>query len=141
MMKDSEDTLINHDGIVKENSGKSVIVSISASSACSGCHARGTCSTFGNEEKMIEVEGKYNVKPGDTVTVMMMQSMGYKALFLGYILPFISVLLTLITLISLDFRELTAGLASLAVLIPYYLILAFFRKRINEKFTFTLKVQ
>lgn len=140
-MKDPEDVVINHDGIVKENCGKSVIVTISTSSACSGCHAKGSCNTFGNEEKMIEVEGSYNVKPGDNVTVMMMQSMGYKALFLGYILPFFSVLATLITLISLNIRELTAGLVSLAVLIPYYFILALFRKKINEKFTFTLKVQ
>lgn len=139
-MKDPENVIIDHDGIVKENSGKSVTISISATSACSGCHARGTCSTFGSEEKIIEVNGSYNVKPGETVTVRMMQSMGFRALILGYVLPFISVVTVLVALISLDFTELTAGLISLGVLLPYYFILFLFRKRINEKFTFTLKV-
>ena len=32
-----------------------------------------------------------------------------------------------------------AGLGAIAILIPYYLALYFFRKRINRKFTFSLK--
>ena len=130
---------IDHEGIVQKADEKSVIVSISAASACSGCHAEGSCTLSGKEEKIIEVSGRYNVKPGDTVTILMKQSMGYAALFLGYLLPLISVIAILIILISLKVPELVAGLTSLAILIPYYLILYFFRKRINEKFTFTLK--
>jgi sigma-E factor negative regulatory protein RseC len=140
-MNDPGEVVINHDGIVRENSGKSVTVSISASSACSGCHAKGTCSTFGSEEKMIVVDGTYDVLPGENVTVVMAQSTGYKALFLGYIFPFVSVIAVLVTLISIETPELTAGLVSLAVLIPYYLILSCFRNRIKEKFSFTLKIQ
>jgi sigma-E factor negative regulatory protein RseC len=130
---------IDHEGIVQKADEKSVIVSISAASACSGCHAEGSCTLSGKEEKIIEVSGRYNVKPGDTVTILMKQSMGYAALFLGYLLPLTSVIAILIILISLKVQELVAGLTSLAILIPYYLILYFFRKRINEKFTFTLK--
>jgi sigma-E factor negative regulatory protein RseC len=130
---------INHEGIVQKSDDKSVIVSISAASACSGCHAEGSCTLSGKEEKIIEVTGSYNVKPGDTVTIVMKQSMGFAALFLGYVLPLISVVAFLIIFISLNFTELVAGLASLAILIPYYIILFFFRKRINKKFTFTLK--
>jgi sigma-E factor negative regulatory protein RseC len=140
-MRNHDEVVINHDGIVRENSGKSVIVSISASSACSGCHAKGTCNTFGSEEKMVVVDGSYNVQPGDNVTVVMAESTGYKALLIGYIFPFISVITVLITLISIDTPELTAGLLSLTVLIPYYLILSLFRNRIKEKFSFTLKIQ
>jgi sigma-E factor negative regulatory protein RseC len=65
--------------------------------------------------------------------------MGYAALVLGYLLPLVSVVITLIVLISLKFPELFAGLISLAILIPYYTVLYFFRNRINKKFTFTLK--
>jgi sigma-E factor negative regulatory protein RseC len=130
---------IKHEGIVQKNDDKSVVVSISSFSACSGCHAEGSCTLSGKEEKIIEVSGRYNVKPGDTVTILMKQSIGYAALLLGYILPLISVILILILLICLKVPELVAGLISIAVLIPYYIILSFFRKRINEKFTFTLK--
>jgi len=132
--------IINHKGIVKRNDGKSVVVMISVTSACSGCHAEGLCTLSGKEDKIIEVDGRYDVKPGDQVTILMKQSMGYVALFLGYVFPVITVIAALITLISLKVSELTSGLISLSILIPYYTILYFFRKRINEKFTFKLKV-
>jgi len=66
--------------------------------------------------------------------------MGYIALFLGYIFPGIAVITVLITMISLKISELYAGLTSLAILVPYYIILYFIRERINKKFTFKLKV-
>jgi len=130
---------INHDGIVQRADVNSVTVSIISSSACSGCHAEGSCSMSGKEEKIIEVRGKYNVSAGDHVVVLMKQSMGYTALFLGYLLPLLIVIITLIILISVKIPELSAGLISLAVLVPYYSALWFLRNRINEKFTFTLK--
>jgi sigma-E factor negative regulatory protein RseC len=132
---------INHEGIVQKADDKAAIVTISAATACSGCHAEGSCTLSGKEEKIIEVAGNYNVKPGDRVTILMKQSMGYAALFFGYLLPLISVIFTLVILISINLNELSAGLISLAMLIPYYFILYLFRKRINEKFTFMLKVQ
>ncbi|MEI6048502.1 MAG: SoxR reducing system RseC family protein [Bacteroidota bacterium] len=139
-MKDSGNiTTINHEGIVRKIDKKSAIVIISATSACSGCHAEGSCTLSGKEEKIIEVSGSYNVKPGDTVTILMKQSMGYAALFLGYLFPLISVVVILIILISMKVPELSAGLISLGMVIPYYIILYLFRRRINEKFTFTLK--
>jgi positive regulator of sigma E activity len=131
---------INHEGIVQKIDEKSVTVSISATSACSGCHVEGSCTLSGKEEKIIEVFGTYDVRLGETVTILMKQSMGYAALILGYILPLILVILILAVLINLKVPELIAGLSSLAILIPYYIILYLFRKQINEKFTFTLKV-
>jgi sigma-E factor negative regulatory protein RseC len=132
--------IINHDGIVQRNEGNAVIVSISSASACSGCHAEGSCTMSGKEEKIIEIYGKYNVKPGDLVTILMKQSMGYSAIFLGYVLPFILVITVLIVMVSLKVPELLSGLTSIAILLPYYIALYTFRKRLNAKFTFTLKV-
>lgn len=139
-MKDSESLPINHAGIVKQNSGKSVTVSISATSACSGCHAKGSCNMLGVEEKLVEINGSYNVSEGDIVTILMKQSLGYRALLFGYVLPFLLILVTLITMSSMNFSELSTGLVSLATLLPYYSILFVFRKKVNEKFTFSLKV-
>jgi sigma-E factor negative regulatory protein RseC len=132
--------IINHEGIVQRNEGNTVTVSISSVSACSGCHAEGSCTMSGKEEKIIEVIGKYSVKPGDRVTILMKQSMGFFALLLGYVFPFLTVIAVLIIMISLKFPELTSGLISIAILIPYYAVLYFFRNNINTKFTFTLKV-
>jgi sigma-E factor negative regulatory protein RseC len=132
--------IINHEGVVLSNNGSTVIISISSEPACSGCHAEGSCSLSGKEKKTIEVQGKYEVKSGEQVTILMKQSMGYIALFLGYLLPGIAVVTVLITMISIKVPELFAGLISLAILLPYYILLFFLRARIDKKFTFTLKV-
>ncbi|OFY40862.1 MAG: hypothetical protein A2Z69_01715 [Bacteroidetes bacterium RBG_13_44_24] len=130
---------IEHEGIVKSSDKKSVTVSIISSSACTGCHAEGICSLSGREEKTVEIPGIYKVVPGESVTVLMKQSSGFAAVFLGYVLPLILVVAMLIILASISAPELTAGLGAIAILIPYYLALYFFRKRINRKFTFSLK--
>ena len=130
---------IEHEGIVKSSDHKSVKVSITSSSACSGCHAESICSLYGNEQRIVEVPGDYNVAPGESVKVIMKQSSGYKAVLLGYVLPLILVIMVLILLAAFSFPELTAGLASISILIPYYTLLYLLKKRINRKFTFMLK--
>jgi sigma-E factor negative regulatory protein RseC len=131
---------INHDGIVLSNDGNNVTISISSASACSGCHAEGSCSLSGKEDKIIEVHGRYNVITGEPVTILMKQSMGFKALFLGYIFPGITVIVVLIILNSMNVSELLSGVISISMLLPYFTLLYIFRERINKKFTFTLKV-
>jgi len=130
---------IEHDGIVQKSDNKTITVKISSESACSGCHAEGSCSLSGREEKIVEITGEYNFNPGDNVTVLMKKSMGYAALLLGYVFPLIIVIAVLVVLIMSSVPEAAAGLGSIASLIPYYFMLWFFRKRINNKFTFTIK--
>jgi len=130
---------IEHEGVVQKSDNSSVIVRILSAPACAGCHAEGSCSLSGVKEKMVEVKGSYNVSPGENVTVLMKRSMGYTALFLGYIIPLILLIIILIILISLSLPEAAAGLGSLGILGIYYLLLYFFRDRIGNKFVFTIK--
>lgn len=132
--------IICHKGRVQNTDNNSVRVLITAKSACSGCHAENGCTLSGTEEKVIEVSGIYNVKAGDEVTVYMKQSTGYTALLLAYVIPLVIVIFSLIILIMLKMQELTAGLLSIAMLIPYFTILFLFRKRINNNFIFTLNL-
>ncbi|HLN19786.1 MAG TPA: SoxR reducing system RseC family protein [Bacteroidales bacterium] len=138
-MKGSERAIINHPGTVSDNTGSSLFVTISTSSACSGCHAKSSCNMFGSENRIVEVKGNYDFKTGQSVNVLMEQSMGYTALLYGYLLPFVILLSTLIIMIAAGFSELTAGVSSLVILAPYYMMVYFFRKRINEKFIFKIK--
>ncbi|MFZ0281920.1 MAG: SoxR reducing system RseC family protein [Bacteroidales bacterium] len=130
---------IQHDGIVQKVGDNSVLVTISSSSACSGCHAEGLCSISGKEEKTINVDGKYKVSPGDQVTVLMKQSMGYKAIVLSYLIPVVLVIACLLIMASLGVQELTSGLGSIAILVPYFFLLYLFRRKISKSFMFTLK--
>jgi len=130
---------IQHDGKVRKVDGNSVLVSITSNSACSGCHAEGLCGISGKEEKIIDIKGSYNVSPGDSVTVMMEQSTGYKAVVLSYLVPLAIVVASLIVCNILSFNELISGLISISLLAPWYMILYLFRNKINRSFTFTLK--
>jgi sigma-E factor negative regulatory protein RseC len=140
MSAQSVNTSIEHDGIVESSENGIITVKISQVSACTGCHAEGYCSLSGKEEKQINIPGNYDFSKGDRVIVQMKQSTGFKALFLSYILPLIILLMVLIILISVRTPELTAGLAAISVLMPYYFIIWLLRNKINKTISFNIKV-
>ncbi len=131
-----------HPGIVQAIEQSMIRVSILSKSACGSCNVKGLCSLSESEEKTIDIYGAQNTGSfaiGDKVEVIMQSSKGMKAMFLGYILPFILVFLTLILLISFTGNEMLAGLISLAVLAPYYILLYFFGSVLKKTFSFTLR--
>lgn len=113
----------------------SLIVSVINQSACSSCHAKGACSTADIQEKEIEINQFVNAySPGQEVILAFGYSKGYAAVFYGYLLPFILVLAVLISFNVLSGNELAGGLASLVILVPYYLILYLFRHKMKKVF-------
>lgn len=130
---------IEHPGIIQHIEGSTARVGFVAQSACTTCHARGACSVAGMEEKSVDVIHNGTVKTGENVMVVLKQSLGYKALLLGYLFPFLIVLLSLILLTSLSDNEALAGIYSLVLLIPYYLVIFFLRKKIRREFSFTIR--
>lgn len=130
---------IEHPGIVRDTDDRSVIVTITSQTACSGCHAEGSCGISGKEEKIIEVSGHYNVSPGDRVVVIMKRTMGYAAIIYGYFIPALLFVAALVTLASFSVGELATGLSALGIMAFYYFALYLFRERLNSKFTFSIK--
>ena len=76
--------------------------------------------------------------PKEKVRVVLAQSLGFRALFLGYILPFLLVLTALLIASATVVSELVAGLISLSVLLPYYIGLKLFRGKLDRQFSFFL---
>ncbi len=130
---------IQHEGTVQKVEKDSIEVRISSVPACAGCHAESYCSLSGREEKIINISGRFNVAAGENVTVVMHESMGFKAVIISYLLPLIIMVLLLIVLNSFGINELAAGIISIAALGPYYLILYLFRNRISKSFKFSIK--
>ncbi len=132
---------ISHTGIIKSIDGNNIKVMILSKSACSACHSKGMCNMSEMEEKIIDIynndHNNYNV--GDSVEVLMSLSMGNKAILLGYGIPFIVLLTSLIVFDKIFDNEGLAGLFTIIALIFYYLILSIFRKRISKTFTFKIK--
>jgi sigma-E factor negative regulatory protein RseC len=132
---------IDHEGVVKKNDNKSVTVQITSKSACSGCHAEGSCSMSGKKEKIIDIAGNYDLKEGDCVTVQMNKSLGYSAVALGYLIPFAIVITTLVISLALKLKESYAGIIAILSVFPYYLFLLLCKKKISNKFAFSLKTK
>jgi sigma-E factor negative regulatory protein RseC len=128
-----------HAGIIQQVSENKITVVIVNASACSSCHASGACLASDMKEKEIEIShfsGNYH--SGQMVNVVGRLSQGYRAAFYGYLLPFLVVFTTLILGVSVTKNEGLAGLLSLAILIPYYAVLYFFRNRIKRSFEFEI---
>lgn len=130
---------IEHIGIIHKIDGFNIQVSFSDQPACSGCHAKNVCSIAGMEKKSVDIVQTGNFKIGEKVMVILKKSLGYKALLLGYLIPFIIVLLFLVLFSIFLNNELLAGLYSLLVLIPYYMILYRFRENIRREFSFLIR--
>jgi len=128
-----------HTGIIQAVSEDKLTVTIVSASACSSCHAKGACLASDMKEKEIDIyrfDGKY--QQGQHVNIVGQTSQGYKAAFYGYVLPFLLVFATLLITISITHSDGLSGLLSLAILIPYYAVLYFFRNNLKRSFEFEI---
>jgi len=132
---------IRHNGIIKNLDTRKYYVSITPQSACVSCNAKSVCNVTELNDEIVEVPRREtdDYKPGDKVEILMEKSLGTKAVFLGYIAPFILVLFVLILSLNIFESQGIAGLASIAILIPYYFILYLNRNALKKTFTFRLR--
>ena len=136
----SDHNLIDHIGIVDGIEGDVAHVKINSESACSACHAKGVCGAADQEEKFLDVPlSGASYKTGEQVHVQVARRLGFKAVALGYFYPFLLLMAVLILLILIGVSELKAGSLALLSILPYYLLLFLFRKRIESTFTFSIK--
>lgn len=134
--------IMEHDAIVVEvfAEQKRVDVEMVVSGACGSCKAKAIC---GGGESEVRNVSAYTDHPelysvGDKVVVSIEQIMGYKAIFLSYVVPLI-VMLVALALTHSRYGDLVAGLSALGACAIYYAILALFRKRLEKVVVFSIK--
>ena len=131
---------VEHTGTVASVCGDIMIVRIVTSTACSGCAAKNYCVPSESNERDIRIEGfSGDFVLGEQVKILMRQSQGIRALCIGYLIPFVVVLITLLIVFQLTGNELASGLAALLILAPYYLILKLLNRKIVKSFGFTVQ--
>jgi len=131
---------IEHKGTIETIKDNKITVRFTALSACASCHARSYCSASEMEDKIVEVNnssGEFST--GESVNINLALNQGFKALLIGYVYPFLVVFVALVILSVAGVKELFAGLLSLSLLVPYYLVVAYLKKDINKKFQFTIQ--
>ncbi len=132
---------IEHLGTINHIDDKLVKVVIKPESACGSCRAKGSCSIGDTDEKIIEVfrQNNDNYAIGEEIKVVLENSLGIKALGLGYILPFLILMFILVFMTSIGAGEAMAGAFALGSLVPYYTGLYLFRNNLKREFSFRLK--
>lgn len=131
---------IEQKGIVEEITGNKIKVRMKLMSACENCKTKSICNLLDIQDNSIDVANKSDdISVGDEVNIRITKSHGYKALFFGYVLPFILVFVFLVIFTGFGLHEVLTGLISLSVLAVYYFILYHFRDSIRRAFIFTLR--
>ena len=134
---------VSHSGVVQEITADGIVkVSIVSKAQCISCQLNKSCSISDVKEKVIEIDNYGGVlKIGEMVDVALKESTGFKALFLGYIFPFLFVFITLIVLTNYFDNELMVGLIALSTLIPYYFTIYLLQNVIKKEFSFFVHKQ
>jgi sigma-E factor negative regulatory protein RseC len=121
--KQTEEHVYIHSGVISQIKRGSVIVSLDKNVHCETCHAKGACGVSDSAAKEIEVvDTGRTYTLNEPVEVILKKNLGHKAVFWAYVFPFILMLTTLLTASSFV-TEWIAGLLSLLILIPYYLLM------------------
>ncbi len=132
---------IRHAGIIDSIEDGIVRVRILQTSACAACKVARHCNASESKEKLVDVtqaDGR-TWKVGDAVTVCASRKAVSHAMLLAFATPLMLMVVTLVVVLLLTGNEATAGLSSLAVLIPYYIALWLLRNLIGRKISFHIE--
>lgn len=132
---------MSHTGKVVSSNPDFTEVQIMRSDACSECRAKELCGVQGKESSVVTVRtDPFNIHDaGDEVQVCMKPSMGAKAVWISYVIPLFVLLAVMLALSMCHVAELWCGLGGIAGVVLYYIVLSFFRGKLENEFEFYLK--
>lgn len=132
---------IAHRGRIVEITPDFTTVEIVSHSACSECHAKGLCGLSEDVTKVISVPtDPYTERAvGDEVDVCLKRTMGYKAVWISYVVPVLILLILILTLSSVIGNEAVTGLVSIGGVCLYYLVIWMLRDRLRNDYVFYIK--
>jgi positive regulator of sigma E activity len=131
---------IEQRGVIEKISDGKASVIFSGIEACGNCSSGKFCELFGNASRSINVPAsESHFSKGEEVLIVMKRSLGMKAAILAYLLPFILLILSLITGTLLKWGDLVTAIITMTFVLFYFIGLYFFRSRIKKSFTFNIQ--
>jgi len=130
-----------HPGKVVTIDKNLVSVEIIALTACASCKSKNMCSMSNSTEKIIDVPTltPENYAVGQDVNIVMRESLGMKAVFLAYVMPFLVCMAALFGLSFVFESELVYGVGAVAAAALYYITLRKFSDKISKEFVWHLE--
>ncbi len=127
--------------VIEIKSNGNIIAKIISASACSSCNNKSSCGILTSEtkEKLIEIKTENTYKIGQDIIIQMNQSLGNLALFIGYLIPLLLLIISIVILYNITSNEAIIGLTSIGILIPYYFSIYLLKNKLKNKFEFTIK--
>ena len=124
------------EGIVRKIEAGKVWVEIVVSSACGGCVAKNMCNISEKKNEIIEAENITGEEfvVGEMVQIQIQERKAHQAVVLGYLLPFIVLIVGLFVCYALTHIEWLSALVAFGLTAIYYLILKMFDKRLAREF-------
>ena len=135
---------MTHPGTVIAIKPGFVTVQILSVSACASCEAHSRCGFAESKTKTLDIpfnthHSSLNI--GDKVTVTIDYSRGLLATWWAYLLPALLIIAVAVGLSLAALPEPVVILLTFAALALYILLLFLLRKKLNSKFTLTLRAK
>ena len=136
--KNQKQALVKQEGVITNITDDGITVALQGNSNCAGCKAKAACGISESNLKEIKVSNPGGpVCINEKVNVLLRRDLGLKAVFWAYLFPFALMIITLFVGIEF-FEEWLAGVLSLGILIPYYLLLYVFQEQFRNAFKITI---
>lgn len=134
-------TEITHAGRIVDINPEFTTVEFVSESACASCHAKGLCGVGESKIKsvMVRTSAWEPHQIGDEVELCLRRVMGYKAVMIAYGLPLVVLVAALFISTAAGAGELASGLIAIASVIVCYLVIALFRDRLRNVYSFYIK--
>lgn len=135
------DDKIEHKGVILSIYPDIISVEILNKSACVSCSSKSACFLGEVEAKVVQIDntGYHFFEEGEEVNVILKKSLGFKALWLSYLVPLIILIVTLVVSSKLELSEPITGLSIIGAIALYYFVIYLLRNKMKKEFVFTIE--
>ena len=131
---------IKHSGTIVSVEKGTVRVRITQASACGTCQIAQHCTASEKQEKIVEIKTPARaLTPGDEVVVSISGEAARDAILFSFGIPLALLTTMLIVAKWYSGSDGVAALTAICSLIPYYIIIGIYRKRIENRVRFTIE--
>jgi sigma-E factor negative regulatory protein RseC len=137
----SQNNHVCSQAIIKEVGDNYVVAEIVIESTCAACHAKAACGVSERKQEKIKVavENPTIYKVGEFVSVEMKQSLGFKAVLIAYLIPFIVLVLGLFVTYGISKNEILSIFIAFGSIAIYYVVISKLKDKFEKEFVFSIK--